>query len=554
MIRMRARCCLPLLLIVFPAIEFSSQISLAAQKRGVIVLVLPFANAGTDARRDWLAEGLEVLTAERMSGEGRSVLSREEWQAAAERLGLSAAAGHAAQFSRATMFKLGEELDADCVVFGSFRADGAGFEISAQVLTMYPPGLSPAVRETAASGEWSAAHARLVWGLLQHVSPAYPFSRAEFTGRFRPLNLLALEEYVRGLQAPSDAERLRLWRSAAALEPAWALPALSLGSTSYELRDYASAAQWYARIPLSEPRGSEAAFYAGTAFLLKEELERADEFLTRLAERAAGSDVAALADALNNLGLVRARRDQWSEAVGLLQRAARAVPEDAELWFNLGLLQLVSGDAPAAVRVLREAARRGPGDATAKSLLILALERAGRRLEADAERESLSGAAVNLTAADWSSLARVKLKHDDSPARAGTAAALSPRRLQSLRRHLALGSEALKGEKWSEAERHFSAAALLSPGTREAHEGLAEVYRRQNRADDSIRELRAAIWVQDDAALRLRLARIYLELTPARRTEARAELRAALRLRPTGELLAEIQRALELAEGRTIPE
>jgi len=94
------------------------------------LLILPFENLGKDARLDWIGEGLAELSAERISGDGRLVFPREEWLSAMEKMGLPAS-GH---FSRATMIKIGEEVDADYIVFGSFTSDGKTLTATARVL------------------------------------------------------------------------------------------------------------------------------------------------------------------------------------------------------------------------------------------------------------------------------------------------------------------------------------------------------------------------------------------------------------------------------------
>src|SRR5579864_6690924 len=54
------------------------------------VVVFPFENAGTDAQKDWLGEGLSELTTDSMIGHGPLVFSRDERLAALEKLGLPA--------------------------------------------------------------------------------------------------------------------------------------------------------------------------------------------------------------------------------------------------------------------------------------------------------------------------------------------------------------------------------------------------------------------------------------------------------------------------------
>jgi len=65
---------------------------------------------------DWLSEGLEELTIQRLSGAGEQVYSHAGRLVELERNGLS----RSSKLSRATMLHIGEDLDADFVVFWPF--------------------------------------------------------------------------------------------------------------------------------------------------------------------------------------------------------------------------------------------------------------------------------------------------------------------------------------------------------------------------------------------------------------------------------------------------
>src|ERR1700676_1437244 len=81
-----------------------------------VYLVFPFENAGASPRLDWLGEGLEELTIERLASAGQQVYSHAGRMGELERYGLPATA----KLSRATMLHIAEDLDADYVVFGNF--------------------------------------------------------------------------------------------------------------------------------------------------------------------------------------------------------------------------------------------------------------------------------------------------------------------------------------------------------------------------------------------------------------------------------------------------
>src|SRR5260370_34671760 len=87
--------------------------SVAAHQQG-IYLVFPFENAGASPRLDWLSEGLEELTIQRLSAAGEQVYSHAGRLAELERNALL----RSSKLSRATMLHIGEDLVPDMTVLG----------------------------------------------------------------------------------------------------------------------------------------------------------------------------------------------------------------------------------------------------------------------------------------------------------------------------------------------------------------------------------------------------------------------------------------------------
>ena len=554
--------------------------------RGETILVLPFGNASRHPRLDWLGEGLAELTIERLAGSGRAVFPREEWQAALEKLGLPASP----RLSRATMLKIAEETDADYVVFGQYGYDGKTLQVTARVLRANPPALAQPLEEAGALEDLMDTHARIAWHVLRFIEPGFPLGQREFAQKLPRLRLDAFEHFVRGLLAAepeNEAQRLRLLREAARLEPEWADPAFALGQTYLARRDCEAALPWFSRVPPAHERGAEASFSAGVCHLLRDDPARAEAAFASLVERtkqtgkgpgavAGGAEgCCAMPEALNNLAIARARLGKLREARADLQRATQLDPEEVDYWFNLGLAALRANDPASAVRPFREVLRRQPEDAEARTLLIAALERSGRGAEAAAERRETArpeaeaaprkstksptkagthAAGPSLQPEALGRLDRIKMRVDVSslhhlaegaeptPAEATVTAA---RRSQHREMHLARGRQALTEGKLDEAFRDFSAAVLLAPMNPAAHQGLAEVFRRQGRPGEAIRELRSAAALRDDAATRILLGRLCLEQNSL--SEAREELRAALKLDPAS---AEARQLLEQLEAR----
>jgi tetratricopeptide (TPR) repeat protein len=357
--------------------------------------------------------------AERLEDRGVNVLSREDRLATLERIGLP----DSARFSHATIVKIATEADADVVVYGRFQSDGKTTTMEARVLHLSPPSLSPPLTQTSAMQDLLRAQARLTWQILcaldKKECPQQGASTDESSFSEPPasLRLDALENFVRGMAASGDEERLRLLREAARLEPAWDRPAFELGQVYFKRRDCDAALVWYSRVPPNRPDGAEASFNTGVCHLTRNDAARADAAFSGLLERTRKSgerdSLPELPEMRNNLGVARLRLGKWNEAGTEFERAVTLDPDETDYCVNLGLAKLIGKQAAAAVDPLEHARKIDPDDKLAKALLIATLESLGRGPEAAAIRAEGSGNAEKQTppnlqdAAGLARLARV---------------------------------------------------------------------------------------------------------------------------------------------------
>jgi len=510
-------------------------------QRGVF-LVFPFENAGADARLDWLGEGLEELTIQRLSAAGQQVFTHEVRAAELERYGLPSSA----RLSRASMLHLAEDLDADYIFFGSFASDGKNLTVEGRLLRVSPAALFPAVRESGTLDALMELHTRAVWRLLSSSDPGFPLQFREFSRLQRPLRLDAFEHYIRGRLAAEDEGRVRELREAVRLEPDWPDPAFALGQASFGRRDCTTAISWFSRVPKAHDRYLEAVFSTGVCQLWLNQPERAERQFLLLQDLLKNSASGDLPEILNNLAVARMRSGKTDVAQADLVRAAELDPDDDDYPFNLGLLALRANDFPGAAAHFREAVGREPDDDEARALLIYALERGGQKAEADAERAASLSGGEPLPAVRPETLPRldrVKTELDTTalrqeietadaaaPAAPASVRAAGPKMTSGPAGHLRAGRQQLSAGHLPEAEREFRAALAADPHDAGAHRGLAEIARRQGRLEDAAAEYRAALESHDSATVRTTLARIYLE---QKKPElARQELEKALKLAP----------------------
>ena len=538
-----------------------ASVARAALPQEGIFLVFPFENAGSAPRLDWIGEGLEELTIQRLSAAGQQVYSHNGRINEMDHYGLPAFA----KLSRATMLHIAQELDADFVVFGNFTSDGKSLTVNARVLRVSPIALLPIASENGPLSSLMDLHMHLVWELLSTTDHAYPLSLGEFSKLQRPLSLAAFEQYIRGLIANDDEVRLRDLREAMRLEPGWPDPAFALGEVYFQRNDCSAALPWFARVPRTHERGVEALFSIGVCRLRLGQPDKAQEIFASLQEDLrrnliSGAD---LPEILNNLGLSLARQGNFSLALSALGRARDVDPDEDDYPFNLGVLALQQKEPTVAVTHFEEAVHREPDNAENRAFLIYTLDKQGKKSEADAARTAADEVVgekglplLKLDSKNADSLVkfqRVKPELDTTSLRLE----LEGPRLQraadsdptafatdSTVAHLRRGRQEVVAGRLDAAEQEFRAALAIDPHNASAHDELGEIYRRRGKLNEAVNELQLSLASRDSAAVRTTLARVYLE--QKKPDLARIEVEKAVKLAPhyppATELLEHLQR------------
>jgi tetratricopeptide (TPR) repeat protein len=511
-----------------------------------IFLVFPFENVGTSARLDWIGEGLEELTIQQLSAAGQQVYSHAGRVNEMDRSGLPSSG----KLSRATMLHIGQELDADYIVFGNYTSDGKTITISTRLLRVSPVTLLPVLEESDALGSLMELQTKLTWKLLGSSNHGYPFNLAEFSKLQKSLSLAAFEQYIRGLLANDDETRLRDLKEAARLEPDWPEPAFALGEVYFQRNDCGAALSWYAKVPATNARRVEATFASGVCRLRLGQPDKAEEVFSALEEDLRRNLVtgADLPEILNNLAIARARQDNFSSALTALGRARDIDPDEDDYPFNLGLLALQQKDLAAAETHFNDAAEREPDNAEDMAFLIYTLDKLGKKPEAAVQREAAEEAfgekglpllkfdAKNVDS--YTKYQRVKHELDMTSLRLELE---GPQIQQSLSAdssvpangtvaHIRRGQQEIRAGRLDSAEKEFSAALATEPDNASAHRELAEIDRRRGKLDEAVQELQLSLEARDSAAVRTMLARIYLE--QKKYDLARVEVEKAIKLAP----------------------
>ena len=110
-----------------------------AQTTAQTVLVLPFENQSKAPGLEWISEAFPEVLGDGFSSSGLYVISRDDRTTAFDRMGMPVGA----HLSRATLYRISEQIDADYVVYGTYNYDGQAFTAAAQLLDMKKLYLGP---------------------------------------------------------------------------------------------------------------------------------------------------------------------------------------------------------------------------------------------------------------------------------------------------------------------------------------------------------------------------------------------------------------------------
>ncbi len=470
-----------------------------------LLLIMPFENTSSQPGVDWIGEAFPEVLSSRLSSGPLYIVSRDDRLLAFDQLGIPSSA----KPSRATVYDIAQRLEADYVILGSFRVEGGNLTARARVMDTAKLRLGPDLSESGSLANLISIQSALAWDVLDYLKLAGKISKQDFVARFPPVRLDALENYMRGVIATSNPEKIKRFLEAVRLDPGHTLAMLQLGKTYYATKDYTSAIGWLSRIPPTDPNINEAQFYLGLSAFYGGQADKAQAAFVSLSERLP------LTEIFNNLGVLAARRGD-RRAREYFERSVETEPSDPDYHFNLAVELYREGDSAAASRELRAALAIQP-DSEAKSFL---------------ESINAGGAKARLP------LERIKRNYDESGfrqlalelenAEEARFSGQDPGRHSAF--HIQRGHELLEQGLNSEAEKQFREAVALTPFDALAHASLAEVLAATQRYPAAREEARTSLRLKPIPEAYLVMARLALaENQPA---EAAQNVDQALALDP----------------------
>lgn len=348
----------------------------------------PDSGAPRTANLDWIGESIAEMVREALGGRGVLNFDRTEIEDAIHRLRLH----DRAALSQASVIKIGEELDAEEILFGSFQftpapvspptapppgasvvrkpSSAGSLRISARVMDRRRMHLGPEFFETGALEDLATIEAHLAWRVLTVVAPRIAPPEADFKTLRPAIRLDAEESYVRGLLAHDPAQKEKFFLQAARLDARFALPCYQLGEIHSQRKEFKQAIEWLEKIPPDDLHYRASTFLLGLARFQSGDFPGAQKAFQLIAE------TVPLGEVYNNLGAAESRRN-LPQAADDFRKAVAGDDRDPVYRFNLGYALWKKGDFAEAATQFRAVLDRDPDDQMATLLLGRCLKKQG---------------------------------------------------------------------------------------------------------------------------------------------------------------------------------
>jgi tetratricopeptide (TPR) repeat protein len=499
----------------FPGFQGAS-VARAQEACGRVVLVLPFDNHSGDASLNWIGNSFPDTFDKRLESAGFLTISHDDRAFAYDHLGLPV------DFrpTRATTIRIAQQLDANYVVFGSFTVADGRISIQAKVLSIDKLRLSPAIEDSAELSRLFDAENAVAWKVAKSLDPKFAVSEPTFLAAPGAVPLPAFEDYIRGINATTDAERLKRLQGAVTLVPNYAAALLALGKQQFAARNFDGAAVTLAKVPQTDRVALEANFYLGLARFNTADYAGAQKAFAFVQARLP------LPEVVNNDGVALSR--QGKDGVEQFRKATAADPSDEDYHYNLAIALYRRGDIAGAAREAETALRLKPSDNEAIQFLAQLKQAApGTKLVASADTTGFSP--VERIRRNYSETGFRQAAFQLDQVRAMRLEMLPP--AERAVEYTQLGRQYLAQGLLPEAETQFQYALAADANSADAHAGMAQLAEKSGDATKARDEAKTSLIMNPNVPALLVLAR--LDMADKQMAASADDVSRALQIEPT---------------------
>jgi tetratricopeptide (TPR) repeat protein len=359
---------LPLRVLTFAAVLLA-----ALPAQSATVLVLRFHNDSQYSDLNWVGESISGTLEQEYGQAGEVALDRDGRDRGMRRLSLRPDA----EFTKATMIRLGQSLDAEYLVFGNYdiklapgssELKDSSIQITAHFVDLRKLHTGPDMSEAGKLADLSRFKEHLAWESLKYIDPKNVLPLDQFMNARKLTRLDAEESYTRGLLSTDKDQRQKWFLLAANLDSSFIGPAYELGRLYLDRKDYRQSIRWFLRVPATDTRYPEARFYMGLSAYGAGDFASAANYFREV------SKIMPLNEVYNNLAAAEEQLNQPA-ALDDFRRALDGEPNDPIYLFNLGAALLRRNSFDEAAKRLDEASDGAPPDKETQELLTRAQDR-----------------------------------------------------------------------------------------------------------------------------------------------------------------------------------
>jgi tetratricopeptide (TPR) repeat protein len=343
------------------------------------VAVLPLFNADEShaSNLDWIGESVAETIHDTLSSAGMLVLAREDREEVFRRLSIRPEV----VLTRATVMRIGENLDAGRIIYGDYKVEGAdlgatslksGIRLTVRSIDLKKLRPGQALEQTGPLENLTQMQTNLAWMALHDLDPDRTPPQDQFLRDHPPVRIDANESYIRGLMSSNPEQRMRLFTQAAKLDERFSQPNFQLGRMLFVRKDYKTAGQWLEKVTKSDSHFEEGSFLLGICRYQQGDFESAArQFRTVLADLP-------LNEVYNDLGAALSRRNDPAAGENF-RKALEGDDGDPDYWFNLGYFLWKQGKFSDAAEKFRAVLDRSPQDQEATAMLGRCIKMDGPR-------------------------------------------------------------------------------------------------------------------------------------------------------------------------------
>ena len=529
----------------------------AGPSGGALILVLPFDDNSRASGLEWVGESFSELLGMRLASPDLYFIGRADRNYALDRLGIPTTVHP----SRATIYRIADEMDVDYVIMGNYKFDGQNFAVHSQLLDMKRLKMYPEFSESGPITQLTAVQGALAWRFLTVLAPETTYTRDQFLAQTPAIPTEAFKNYIRGLLDTERPARITHFKEAVRLAPEYSSALLQLGKTYYQGREYKNAVTWLEKVPVKDPAAAESRFYQGLAAYYAGDYDRAEKAFRFVAARFP------LTEVYNNLGVLESRRGRRS-AIDYFRKAVSADPQDPDYRYNLAVAWYRLGNREAAFKNVKDALALRSADPEARELLALVMQPPAETPPAAPSSPALAPSAPASIVASSSPASvvgaappppikipgeRIKSDYNETSYHELAMAIQNVReaslahkdRGAHVRDHITRGRAWLQDGDAEAAQREFHEALTLDPSNAAARAGLARVQESKRDFTAAQAEAVASIMAKPTAEAYLVLARLDLQNHSLQSAAENAE--KALALEPANPEARDLRRKIAAA-------